>query len=143
MAASKHVKRELSNVSTTFVAHNAFLKKFVARYFSSRQDVEDVVQEAYLRAYAAERERDIEQPKAFLFRIAKNVALTKLTRKSTQITDYLEEATAAAVIETAASADQEAAAPPLPRSVKCACGRPGSTISCSTMPVTEGNPSAA
>lgn len=110
MAGSKGMKSELSNVSTTFVAHNAFLKKFVARYFSNQQDIEDVVQEAYLRAYAAERERDIEQPKAFLFRIAKNVALTKLTKKSRQITDYLEEATAAAVVETAAPADQEASA---------------------------------
>jgi RNA polymerase sigma factor (sigma-70 family) len=110
VAGSKHVKRELSNVSTTFVAHGTFLKKFVARYFSNQQDIEDVVQEAYLRAYAAERDRDIEQPKAFLFRIAKNVALTKLTNKSRQITDYLEEATAVAAIETAASADQEAAA---------------------------------
>ena len=110
MARTKRVAGEMSDVSSTFVTHNTFLKKFVARYFSSQHDIEDVVQETFLRAYAAEREKVIEQPKAFLFRIARNVALTKLTKKSRQITDYLEEAAASVVTETSASADQELAA---------------------------------
>src|SRR5215468_10948978 len=100
MAASKLARNRPSAVSTAFVENNTFLKRFVARYLSSRHDVEDVVQEAYLRAYMAEKERAIDQPKAFLFRIAKNVALTNLTKKSRQITDYIEEATASVVVDT-------------------------------------------
>ena len=66
--------------------------QFLRRYFSRRQDIEDVVQEAYLRAYVAEQKKEIAHPKGFLFRIAKNVALTELSSKSRQVTDYLEEA---------------------------------------------------
>ncbi len=100
----------LTAVSAAFVEHSAFLRKYLARYFSDRQDIEDVAQEAYLRAYVAEQQKDIEQPKAFLFRIAKNVALTKLTRKSRQITDYLEETGASLVIDCESSAEQAATA---------------------------------
>ncbi len=84
-----------------------FLKRFLAHFFSDSQDIEDVAQEAYLRAYVAEQQKEIEQPKAYLFRIAKNLALTKLTKKSEKITDYIEECGASVVIECGAAADSE------------------------------------
>ena len=59
------------------------------------------------QAYIAEQQKEIEQPKAYLFRIAKNLALTQLTRKSEKITDYLEECGASVVIESGAAADSE------------------------------------
>lgn len=99
--------RPVSSVSAAFLENNSFLKRFLARYFSSRQDIEDVAQEAYLRAYVAEQQKEIEQPKAYLFRIARNLALTELTKKSKKITDYFEECGASVVIECAASADSE------------------------------------
>ena len=102
-----HDRRPLSAVSAAFVENHAFLKRFLARYFSDRQDIEDVAQEAYLRAYAAEQRKEIEQPKAYLFRIARNLAFTKLTKKSEKITDYLEESGASVVIECGAGADSE------------------------------------
>jgi RNA polymerase sigma factor (sigma-70 family) len=104
------VRGPLSAVSAAFLANNDFLKRFLARYFSERQDIEDVAQEAYLRAYAAEQRKEIAEPKAYLFRIAKNLALTKLTKKSNKITDYLEESGASIVIECGAAADVEAEA---------------------------------
>ena len=100
-------RRPVSSVSAAFLKNNLFLKRFLARFFSNRQDIEDVAQEAYLRAYVAEQQKEIEQPKAYLFRIAKNLALTELTRKSKKITDYLEECGASVVIECAASAESE------------------------------------
>ena len=99
-----------SAVSAAFVEHYSFLKKFVARYFSSEHDIEDIVQETYLRAYTAESKRKIAAPKAYLFRTAKNVALSNLTKKSRQITDYLEEASASTAIDAAPSVDLELAA---------------------------------
>jgi RNA polymerase sigma-70 factor (ECF subfamily) len=101
------VRRPLSAVSTAFVANSDFLKRFLSRYFANQQDIEDVAQEAYLRAYVAEQQKEIEQPKAYLFRIAKNLALTKLTRKSNKITDYIEESGESVVIECGAAADVE------------------------------------
>ncbi len=89
---SKHSdNRTISAVSAAFLENNTFLKRFLSRFFYDQQDIEDVAQEAYLRAYVAEQKKSIEQPKAFLFRIAKNVALTKLNKKSLKITDYIEE----------------------------------------------------
>ncbi len=102
-----HDRRHLSAVSAAFLENHAFLERFLARFFSDRRDIEDVAQEAYLRAYVAEQQKDIEQPKAYLFRIARNLALTKLKKKSDKITDYLEESGAYAVIEFAAAVDSE------------------------------------
>ncbi|MDM3870071.1 RNA polymerase sigma factor [Porticoccus sp. W117] len=81
----------LSVVSKNFLENSAFLRRFLARFLFDRQDIEDVAQEAYLRAFKAEKDKKIDQPKAFLFQIAKNLALTELTRKSRQITDYIED----------------------------------------------------
>ena len=100
-------RRPLSAVTAAFLENHDFLKRFLARFFSDSQDIEDVAQEAYLRAYVAEQQKEIEQPKAYLFRIARNLALTKLTQKSKKITDYLEESGASVVIECGAAADSE------------------------------------
>lgn len=100
-------RRPLSAVSAAFLLNHDFLKRFLARFFSDSQDIEDVAQEAYLRAYVAEQQKEIEQPKAFLFRIARNLALTKLTKKSDKITDFIEECSASVVIEYEASAASE------------------------------------
>lgn len=101
-------ERRVATVSAAFVENILFLKKFLARYFANAQDIEDVAQEAYLRAFAAEQKKHIKEPKAFLFRIAKNVALNELTRKSRQITDFIEDVSASVVINTEVSAEEEA-----------------------------------
>ncbi len=102
-----HNRRPLSAVSAAFLLNHDFLKRFLARFYSNSQDIEDVAQEAYLRAYVAEQQKEIEQPKAYLYRIARNIALTELTKKSKKITDYLEESGASVVIEGGAAADSE------------------------------------
>ena len=77
-------------VTEAFVRHESALKRFIARFMRNAADVEDIAQEAFLRAYSAEQGKPIEQPKSFLFRIAKHVALTELAQKSRQITDRIE-----------------------------------------------------
>jgi len=51
------------------------IKRFLSRFFPRAQDVDDLAQETFLRAFAAEAERDVLSPRAFLYRIAKNLAL--------------------------------------------------------------------
>jgi len=80
----------LSAVSASFLQHQSFLKKFLSRYLYNHQDIEDVAQETYLRAFNAEKKQIVSSPKAFLFRIAKNLALSELAKKSRQITDHIE-----------------------------------------------------
>ncbi len=97
----------LTAVTATFLECRNFLSKYLAGFLPAQQDIEDVAQEAYLRAWIAEQGETIHQPKAFLFRIAKNLALNKLSKKSRQITDYIEEASATIVMETVAAIDEE------------------------------------
>jgi len=87
------------SISAAFIENESFIKKFLARFFYQPQDIEDVAQEAYLRAYVAEQSKHIERPKAFLFRVAKNIALNKLGKKSQQITDYIEDLGGSEVIQ--------------------------------------------
>ncbi len=99
--------RTPSAVTAAFLECSSFLKKFLAGFLPAQQDIEDIAHETYLRAYNAEQRERIEQPKAFLFRVAKNLALTQLSSKSRQITHYIEEAGASVVIETTAGTDEE------------------------------------
>ena len=96
----------MSGVSRIFLEHGHFLKKFLSRFLSREQDIEDVAQEAYLKAYSAEQDKgEIAHPKAFIFSIAKNIALNELNRKSRQMTDYIEECQASAVLEASANTE--------------------------------------
>ena len=81
----------LSDVARTFIEDGTFLKKFIARFLPVQQDIEDVAQEAFLRAYIAEQQKPIKQPRAFLFRVAKNLALTRLTREHAKVVECLDE----------------------------------------------------
>ncbi len=106
----KHRKRQPASVTVSFLENATFLRKFLARYFTERQDIEDVVQETYLRAYNAERQKVINHPKAFLFRIARNIAITTLNKKSRQITHYIEDYELPIIIESENTTESEAEA---------------------------------
>lgn len=82
---------KLTSVTKAFLANSASLQAFLRKFLHRQQDIEDVAQEAYLKAYMAEKVKDIEHPKAFLFTIAKNLAINELRKKTVQITDYIEE----------------------------------------------------
>jgi RNA polymerase sigma factor (sigma-70 family) len=99
-----------SAVLDAFVRHESALKRFILRMLRNPRDVDDIAQEAFLRAYAVEHGRAIEQPKSFLFRIAKHVALKQLTRKANKLTAYMEDSDVSEVIETASSAEDEVSA---------------------------------
>lgn len=107
---AKRVRPGLSAVTQAFLDNSTLLKKFLTRFLTGQQDIEDVVQEAYLRAYQAEKKKVIEQPKAFLFRIARNLALTELTKKSRQIVDYLEDSDPSVVIQSELTVENEVVA---------------------------------
>ncbi|MBR9728990.1 RNA polymerase sigma factor [Shewanella intestini] len=84
-------RKKLSVVTRAFIENSTFIKHFLRRFLHSQQDIEDVAQQAYLKAYCAEQVKAIEHPKSYLFTIAKNIAVNELTKKSNKITEYLEE----------------------------------------------------
>jgi RNA polymerase sigma factor (sigma-70 family) len=104
-------KDPVTPLQDAFVRHESSLRRFVGRLTRHAPDVDDITQEAFLRAFAVERGRAIEQPKSFLFRIAKHLALSQLTSKVRQITDYLEDSDETSdSLDTASSAEDEVSA---------------------------------
>jgi len=97
----------LSNVSRAFLENTDFLKNFLKRFLTRAEDIEDLAQEAYLRSYRAEQERGVDQPKAYLFRVAKHLALNELNRKSEQMTDYIEDRLATIPLDGNTSTEDE------------------------------------
>jgi len=98
---------KLSVITRVFIENSTFIKAFLRRFLHSQHDIEDVIQQTYLKAYCAEKEKTIEHPKSYLFTIAKNIAINELTKKSNKITDYLEECADAVFIEPSATLESE------------------------------------
>ena len=65
------------------------LMRFASRYFRCPQEIEDVVQDAFVRVIEAQHKRDIESPKAYLYRTTRNLALNQLDRSAFKLTDAL------------------------------------------------------
>ncbi|WP_321390878.1 RNA polymerase sigma factor [Emcibacter sp.] len=61
--------------------HNQSLKGYVYRFLRSENEAEELAQEAFLRFHNAKNPEDIKSPKAFLYRIAHNLAMKALRRR--------------------------------------------------------------
>lgn len=60
--------------------HEAALKAYLRSHFPDIRDVDDIVQESYLKLLETKRHHDIVSPKAYLFTTARNAALSILRR---------------------------------------------------------------
>lgn len=60
--------------------HAPSLRAYLRGSFPAVRDVDDVVQESYLRIWKARAEQPIQCARAFLFRVARNVALNLVNR---------------------------------------------------------------
>ncbi len=68
------------------------LMKFASRFFRRPEDIEDVVQEAFVKSLEAERhDTTIRAARSYLFRVIRNLALNDLTRGDDRLTEALDE----------------------------------------------------
>lgn len=81
----------MSKILRAFIDNEGAIRRVFARYFSRSEDVDDLTQETFIKSFAAELKTDVREPKAFLLRVAKNLALSEVKKKSRVDTDYLEE----------------------------------------------------
>jgi RNA polymerase sigma factor (sigma-70 family) len=81
----------MSRILAEYHASKDALRRYLGRFFRRPQDVEDVLQEVFVRAYAAEARGPILLPKAYLFRAAKHVALNEIARRKNSATDSVED----------------------------------------------------
>ena len=80
----------MPSILETYVQNEAALKRFLRRFTVHAADAEDLAQEAFLRAFAAEANRSIASPRAFLFRVARNLALNERAKAANVATVPLE-----------------------------------------------------
>jgi RNA polymerase sigma-70 factor (ECF subfamily) len=94
----------MSTILETYLENELALKRFLRRFIKSREGADDLAQEAFLRAFAAESGRAIISPKAFLFKVAKNLALNELARQSSATTEPLGDFEGQEVLEDSSQA---------------------------------------
>lgn len=70
----------MSKIFKAFKKHEAVIRRIVGKYRPNPSDIEELTQETFLRAYAAELKQDIQEPARFLFRTAKNLSISRSIR---------------------------------------------------------------
>lgn len=75
------------DVSRLYTEMRASLMRYTSRYFRRSQEVEDVVQEAFVKVIEAQRKREIRTPEAYLVRTARNLSLKQVQKPEFKLTD--------------------------------------------------------
>jgi len=86
---SRNKHQQTSSIIAAFQSAESGLKQYLMRFFVRQQDIEDIVQETFLRAWESEKSQVIKSPRSFLFTVAKNIALSEIYRKANQLTLYM------------------------------------------------------
>ena len=104
---------DTEGLASVYLGFRAVLARAVRRIVRT-PDVEDILQEAFMRSFEAGRSSEIRNARAFLLRTATNLALNHAARKEQQITDKIEDIEPAALPASScippdqqADADQE------------------------------------
>lgn len=74
-AQMKKPIKEHNQFESLFLQIRPRLVGLVSRYLKRSQDVEDVIQETFVRSYQSWIKQRIEQPEHYLFRTARNLSL--------------------------------------------------------------------
>lgn len=79
--------------------HGPLLKSYLRSKFPSVRDVEDVVQESYVRIWRARASQPIQSAKAFLFKIARNLAINHVQHDRLSPIEAVADLTALPILE--------------------------------------------
>jgi RNA polymerase sigma-70 factor (ECF subfamily) len=87
--------------------HRAALHRYLRRFTSGAEDIEDLVQETYVRVYALPDYHAVNSSKALLFRIAHNLAIERARRQKAQATDSVADLELLSVYSSEASPEEQ------------------------------------
>ena len=96
-----------SSVEQSFTENESALKRFLERFFYSTHDIEDILQEVFLQTWNIEKKQEIQLPKSYLFKVARNMALKELKKKSGQINAFIEEVNPDELVRNETSTENE------------------------------------
>jgi RNA polymerase sigma-70 factor (ECF subfamily) len=100
---------EKKSAVSVFMRNRPKLLMWAKRFLRNTADVEDVVQETFVRSYQHIIENEVENPKAYLYTTAKNLAIKRNELAVNRLSDTLEELELDTFVELENSVEQEAA----------------------------------
>ena len=101
--ADERRKRLLDQV----LRHRVALQKYLRKFTAGAEDIEDLVQETYVRICALPPTEIIGSPRALLFRIARNLAVDRARQKIARATDAVADFEPLNVYSEEAEPDQQ------------------------------------
>lgn len=89
----------MSEILKIFLENEKAIRRFLARQNRvSGPELDDQVQETFLRSFAAERKSAIDEPRAYLFQVARNIVLERRRKKQRRPELWLEDSVGADLI---------------------------------------------
>jgi RNA polymerase sigma factor (sigma-70 family) len=85
--------------------HRADLQRYLQQFTSGAEDIEDLIQETYVRVYSLPDYKAVDSPKAYLFTIARNLAVERVRRVTNHATDSVADVEALNVFSEESAAD--------------------------------------
>jgi RNA polymerase sigma factor (sigma-70 family) len=79
--------------------HEAMLRAWLRARFRKANDIDDIVQEAFVRVLEARQNAEIQSPKAFLFATARNIVLMQLRHQQIESIDPLAETHLSSILD--------------------------------------------
>lgn len=84
------VRTGISGLLAAFLESKPLLARVIGR-IAKPYDVEDIVQETFIRSYEAAKDREITHPRAFMVKTATNLALNHVTSARERLTQQMED----------------------------------------------------
>ena len=89
----------MSRIYKAFEAQKKAIRRIVGKYRSNPADIEDLTQDVFLAAFAAEQRTKIHAPEHLLLRIAKNLALNDARKKINSTSQSIEDSPSLSVVQ--------------------------------------------
>jgi len=86
-------KKSFTKIFTSFIKHEKAIRAFLSRSVPNNAELDDLLQDVFETAYKAETNKKIENPKAFLYGVARILATRVISKKSRSIIDFVEDLT--------------------------------------------------
>lgn len=96
----------MSEILTAFLRNEAAIRRFLGRCRVSASAADDMLQETFLRGFAAELKSEIKEPKAYLFQVANSLVLESVRRNGRAPAQTLEDCGDLLPDEDQAAADE-------------------------------------
>ena len=94
-----------SGILNSFLSIETELKHYLLKILVRKDDVEDILQDTFIRASEAEKNTHIRSHRPFLFKVARNLALTEITQNRRRVSYYIEDFEATEVIDSKSSVE--------------------------------------